>query len=697
MKNNEERMNSIMKKVELYKRKRGQIISTVTIGVCAAILAVVGVNIDSIKKPYVGNPQDVVITTPVATTEEGELVAFSSKDELINMFEERAKKYENELKYYSRAGGIVYDDIAVAEAAVETNGMASKSAQAETADSAGGDVSNYSETNVQTKGVDESDIIKTNGKKIFYMNSERKDVKIFEDKDNQISLVKTIQFSNNDENANYGDSMFLDDKYLIVISHGQKRINDETTETTEKNQDIMAKKMSYIPYRYKSFTQIFVYDVNTYELIRKVETEGNLVSSRKVGDNLYLVSNKYIYYYNFYRDDVIPLYKDTLAGDDYCEVAVSNIKGFKDFNKQDNCNYLVVTALNLLDVSSKPSIDVYLGAGSDIYCSTKNLYVTRTNYENRYSIYNALVDVLDADVDVDEISSSTSIHKFALGDGKTTYVATGKVNGTLLNQFSMDEYNNNFRITTTDEKGNNLYVLDEKLNQIGSLENLAKGERIYSTRFMGDKAYVVTYKTVDPLFVIDLKNPNTPKVLGELKIPGYSSYLHPLGENYLLGFGEDSVEKSYINWEGKQEVVAYANGLKMAIFDVSDYSNPKELYSVKIGARGSSSELLYNHKALLLDQAKKIFAFPVRITKDAGYYEDGTPMYGKEEFSGALVYNMDVETGFELRGKITHDEKNYYNIERIIYIGDRFYTVSNGMIKVTDMNTMKEISSLKFN
>lgn len=697
MKNNEERMNSIMKKVALYKKKRGQIISTVTIGVCAAILAVVGANVDNLKKPYVGNITDTVITTVSPTSKEDELISFASKDELINLFEERAKEYENQRKYYTRNDGIVYDDIAVAESASETNDMASKSVQAEQPAPSADESADYSKTNVQTKGVDESDIIKTDGKKIYYMNNQRKDVKIFEDKDNQISLVKTVTFSNDEENYSYGDSMFLDDKHLIVVAHGQRKINDETTQIQKNGLDIMEKKIAYTPYRYKSFTQIFVYDVNTYELIRKVETEGNLVSSRKVGDNLYLVSNKYVYYYNFYRDDVMPLYKDSLVSDDYSEVSVSNIKGFKDFNKQENCNYLVITALNLSNNNNKPNIDVYLGAGSEIYCSTKNLYVTRTNYENRYSIYNALVDVIKVEEDEDEISSSTSIHKFAIEDGKTTYVATGKVNGNLLNQFSMDEYNNNFRITTTDEKGNNLYVLDEKLNQIGSLENLAKGERIYSTRFMGDKAYVVTYKTVDPLFVIDLKNPSAPKVLGELKIPGYSSYLHPLGENYLLGFGEDSVEKSYINWEGKQEVVAYANGLKMAIFDVSDYSNPKELYSVKIGARGSSSELLYNHKALLLDEAKKIFAFPVRITKEAGYYEDGTPMYGDEEFRGALVYNMDVENGFELRGKITHDEKNYYSIERIIYIGDRFYTVSNGMIKATDMNTMKEVSNLKFN
>ena len=257
----------------------------------------------------------------------------------------------------------------------------------------------------------------------------------------------------------------------------------------------------------------------------------------------------------------------------------------------------------------------------------------------------------------------------------------------------MDEYDGNFRITTTTmDEGNNLFVLNKNMKEIGSVTNLASGEKIYATRFMGEKAYVVTYKTVDPLFVIDLSNPEKPTVLGELKIPGYSSYLHPLGENYLIGFGEDSVEKSYLNWKGEQEVVAYATGLKMAIFDVSDYNNPKELYFVKIGNRGSYSELLYNHKALLFDENEGIFAFAAYLTSDGGYYEDGTPMYGDKMFDGALVYNVSVEEGISLRGKIEHDE----SVERIVRIGDKLYTLSKEDIKVSDIKEIKELDTLKF-
>ena len=166
----------------------------------------------------------------------------------------------------------------------------------------------------------------------------------------------------------------------------------------------------------------------------------------------------------------------------------------------------------------------------------------------------------------------------------------------------------------------------------------------------------------------------------------------------MIGFGEDSVEKSYLNWEGEQQVTAYSTGLKMAIFDVSDYSNPKELHSIKIGGRGSYSELLYNHKALLFNEEKGIIAFPASITSEAGEYDNGVPMYGDTIFNGALVYDISVEEGISLRGKISHNTDNKYrnNIERILYIGDKLYTVSMDMIQSSDINTIEKIDDLKF-
>ena len=290
----------------------------------------------------------------------------------------------------------------------------------------------------------------------------------------------------------------------------------------------------------------------------------------------------------------------------------------------------------------------------------------------------------------------TYIYKFKLEDSKVTYTNTGSVPGEVLNQFSMDEKDGYFRIATTDSDSwnsetdiNNLYVLDEELKIIGKVEGLAKGERIYSVRFMGNRAYMVTFVETDPLFVIDLSKPEEPIVLGELKIPGYSKYLHPYDEKHIIGFGENTKANEYGG--------VVTDGMKMALFDVSNPTKPKELFSVDIGEKGTHSEILDNHKALLFSKEKNIISFPVYISEEAGMYKT------KLKFQGAIVYGLDLENGFILRGTIAHQEINdgYINydyskkIERIIYINDSLYTLSKGLIKSTNMNTMEEEDSLK--
>ena len=226
----------------------------------------------------------------------------------------------------------------------------------------------------------------------------------------------------------------------------------------------------------------------------------------------------------------------------------------------------------------------------------------------------------------------------------------------------------------TDDTTNSLYVLDENLKLVGKLEGLAKGEKIYSVRYIGTKAYIVTFEQLDPLFVIDLSDVKEPKVLGELKIPGYSTYLHPYDENHLIGFGYDTVQTT---------TGVATNGLKMSMFDISDFSNPKELFTVKVADKYASSELTYNHKALLYSKEKNLIAFPV------------SSYYNKKEFK-AMIFNIDLQNGFTLKGEIKHDTKDYNNtIKRIVFANDVFYTLSDGTIKATNMenlNLLKEIN-----
>ena len=279
-------------------------------------------------------------------------------------------------------------------------------------------------------------------------------------------------------------------------------------------------------------------------------------------------------------------------------------------------------------------------------------------------------------------------------NGKINFKAEANIEGAINNQFSMDEKDDYFRIATTigktynmdDSTSNSLYILDDKLQEVGRLDGIAKGEKIYSVRYVGNRAYVVTFKEIDPLFVIDLSDVRNPKILGELKIPGYSTYLHPYDETHLIGFGYDT-KPNY------SDTGVVNDGLKMSMFDISDFNNPKEMFTVKIGKQGTQSPLANNHKALLFSKEKNLIAFPISI------YENG-----KREYK-AQIYDIDLNKGFTLKGEINHnvndvtDTIKYYsnyklNIERIIYSNDVFYTLSKGLIKASDMNSLKEITKI---
>lgn len=344
------------------------------------------------------------------------------------------------------------------------------------------------------------------------------------------------------------------------------------------------------------------------------------------------------------------------------------------------------------------------------------------------------------------------IHKVALSNGKIEYKAKGEVPGHPLNQFSMDEHNGFFRIATTtsgffggpvimtaelrttsggfasggqatgavessvppsepkasvnetekpepvpspvvnvptaprSNTANHLYVLDENMNTVGKLEDLAPGERIFSARFLGDRAYLVTFVQIDPLFVIDLRNPASPRVLGELKIPGVSDYLHAYDENHIIGVGRAATGR-----EGR----TLFNGVKIAIFDVTDVSNPKESSAIEIGARGTRTDVTYDHKAFLFSKEKNLLVIPVTV------YEKGSnEFYGDYGYNGAHVFKI-TDSEITLRGYVTHDQRNdTYDygqnyVTRSLYIGDYLYTISNGMIKANKIDTLEEAGSVK--
>lgn len=532
----------------------------------------------------------------------------------------------------------------------------------------------YSKTNTQVQGVDEADIVKTDGTHIYYLANEKLTI-INTENASQMKEMSTIEF---DETFT-PEELFLNNDKIIVI--GTRFEYDEREKRIGIDDDYL-----YPNYMDKTYTSAKIYNVKDKTnptLERTVEVEGSYLTARMIDSNVYIASNKYMYYAyicNTYKstelneDDFKPHYLDTATSNETKSINFDCIYYIPEF---EDTNYLNIVAFNITN-NQEANVESYLGAGEEIYASKENLYVTKTKYD--YERKN-------------KTSITTEIYKFNLNNANCTFAKAGDVPGSVLNQFSMDECNGYFRIATTDSTSwnsesntNNLYVLNENLETIGKIEGLAKGERIYSVRFMGNRAYMVTFVETDPLFVIDLSNPTTPTVLGELKIPGYSKYLHPYDETHLIGIGEDT---EVVNYGYGDRVVT--NGMKMAMFDVTDPNNPQELYNVKIGEKGTYSELLYNHKALLFSKEKNIIAFPISIT-DNDY---------KVTFQGAIVYGVSLEKGFELKTKISNsatDYDRYYSrnrVERIIYIKDTLFTLSNGLIKAVDLNTFETKGSIE--
>lgn len=581
------------------------------------------------------------------------LPSFGTKDELNKYISKMQDEYA-EYGYGTLAGGVM-EDLSSVEAARSASPSASPEAEAS-------NTADFSEVNIQVKGVDEADIIRTDGKYIYALTS------------NLLVITEVYPASEMKVKSRYAftqstpSEMYVDGNLLTVISSAY----------------INSSAVTYI-------TVLDVSDKEKPVVVKETGINGFYLTSRKIGDNVYLITNTYINPYMRKSDIIKPAY---YSKDKEKEIPVPDIYAFPG-NK--NYGYLTVAGISLKRLNDEPDISMYIGAGTTVYVSQKYMYITEPSYNFDYNETVAAFPWIKQQLKRNE--NSTIIHKFSLYDGRSSYIGSGAVPGYVLNQFSMDEYNSNFRIATNAYNGNNVYILNSQLKIKNSIEDIAPGERIYSTRFMGNRGYMVTFKNTDPLFVIDL-NPENPQILGALKIPGYSDYLHPYDENTIIGIGKDTVESKGI---------AYYQGIKMAIFDITDVTDPIQKHVEIIGSRGTESELLTNHKALLFDKEKNLLAFPVTVYEGG----DGVTEYGSFKFQGAYVYDISLEKGFVKRGEITHltneelkKSGNWYNnyyessptIRRIIYIGDSLYTLSDRTLKANDIKTVKyqnEVSLIK--
>lgn len=534
--------------------------------------------------------------------------------------------------------------------------------------------SDYSNTNLQVQGVDEDDTVKTDGQYIFCANQ------------NKVNIVEALP-ANNMKSIN---SITVDDKYhnvrgiyiskdyMIVISGFQEVLAFKgAINSSNKQVDVNINN--------NSETKITIYDIkNITEIkkVREVSFGGNYITSRMIDSKLYLITNKYISYdyeNNKVTGSDLPYYKDSLKNNANVTIDLNNTPYLPD---SPASSFICIGTLDISSLNKDIAFSAFLGSSNCIYASKNNLYIASNGYND---------SILTKK---NSFTANTKIYKFSFNNDNIKYVGKAGISGTVLNQFSMDESNDYLRVTSTESsftsngisQTNNIFVFDKDMKQVGMLNNIEQGERIYATRFMGDKAYVVTYKNTDPLLVIDLNNPASPKVLGELKIPGYSTYLQTYDDNHLIGIGMNTTENNNI---------AKTDGVKLSLYDISNLSAPKEVSTVKIDADSSTSEALYNHKAFLFSKDKNLIAFPVSESSK-----------NNSSFVGAYVYNISLSNGITYKGKITHSNDNTEDgnsansydaqINRIIYIDDNLYTVSQSEIKSNKISDLSELSTVKF-
>lgn len=698
------------------------------------------------KKPVAPDITPVVEKTEAATTTETSVSTGTSKLKKFNNYDELAEflaANNNPTADLTRVSAKFLQSEMMAESATVSDSGSQSSNSSQPNNSL-----DYSTTNNQVAGVDEADIIKTDGHYIYALVRNELSV-INASPAAEAKVVSKIVFKSRPQD------IFISGDFLAVFGGDNQ---------------IYAQGMYQSFRRQNAYTFFKVFDISdpaNPKQVRDLDFEGSYRDARLIGDYVYFITDTYNSY--IAGEPLLPRVLDSgQALSPTCEA------GGKCFAPAvyyfdiayDSYNFTNITAINIKNSAEAIGGQAYLlNSGQNLYVSQDNIYITYTQYLNEYdleqdvkreliypllsaevqdkiskieatpsfilnnqekktkaaqyldryfnSLSSAAQTALSAEVDTklaEKISAKakdmekTIIHKIGISGGKIEYRALGEVSGQVLNQFSMDENNNYFRIATTrsryssqlgdssTDSYSSIYVLDSNLQTVGKLENLATTEKIYAARFIGSRVYLVTFKQIDPLFVISLDDPTKPTVLGAIKIPGFSNYLHPadLNGTKLIGLGRETEETTGGNVTVK--------GLKLSLFDFSDPAKPKELDSYILGGGGSDSIALYDHKAFLYSAAKNLLVIPAAL-RDSN---------NRLNFAGALVFTL-KDDAFTLLGKIDHSAGGHYNTadywdgysyydntaKRSLYINDALFTFSNKFLKINSLTDLTELKSLE--
>lgn len=497
----------------------------------------------------------------------------------------------------------------------------------------------------QLGNTSDADIIKSNGEYIFYINNDAVEI-ISAENAEKMEISSEITF----EKGFTPCKLLLKDKKLMVMGN---YADEEETDIHNK------------------FSKVYIYDITDTKnpaLERQLYTDGEYFNAR--------LNDKYLYF--LATVDAASLYDgktyypvsyyDSCVEDKRNEEEFSNIKYFPDMTSK---NYTTVISVDIEDKEKAADIKTFLGSGEDIYISQDSIYfLCRKAVEDIYS----------------ENKLETNIYKFSLENGRINYTKRANVNGALYNKYSMQENNGYFSLATSrtnnNTVSNNVYVFDSKLEKCGLIENVALGTKINSARFIGDKVYMLTFNTSDPVYVVDLKDPTKLQNLGQINLPSYSNFLKYYDENHILAFGKEVTEI-----EGK----AYYKGLKLSMLDVTDFRNPKTIFTQSIGNKGTDSIALKDPKAFMIDSTDGKIIFPINLytLKENANELD----YGEFAFEGLKAYSFNSDEGFKELCNISHLAGSEYDekaeIKRCLYMNDAIYALSEEKITASSLGGEK--------
>ncbi|HJD14301.1 MAG TPA: beta-propeller domain-containing protein [Candidatus Ruminococcus avistercoris] len=546
-------------------------------------------------------------------------------------YDEICKKLQNSLSN-ARSENLLESETAMGDMAAAEEAAASEAADSGSTVSYAGD---YSQTNVQTEGVDEGDVVKTDGR-YLYIIREGREVQIVSIQAGKMAEVAVIRPTLEQSENSILDMYLTGDTLQIICQRYDADMQEDGEDAYYMN--------------YRGITSVCTYDLTDRANpvhVGTTEQEGTYYTSRKSGEYLYLFTSVYP------QESLIRQYAD--QGKEYGLIplvngeamAASDIYIPRDDDKSGT-EYMLITSVNENKPDQIADQKAILESASRFYVSTENIYLERENWEAG--------------------STQTAIARFSFSQGKIKGESAGVVNGAVTDDFATNEYDGFLRVLTTQwndsgSQTNNVYVLDQNMEIVGKIDNLAEDESIYSARFMGNTGYFVTYRQVDPLFSVDFSDPTHPKILGELKVSGFSEYLHFYGENRLLGIG----------WETDPETGA-TKGLKLSMFDVSDPADVKEVDKLVIkNIDYFPGE--YNYKALTVSPEKNVIGLAASSYESSGTV-NSYMVFSYDEKEGFLT---DLTYGLQEGGDVSAEEV------RGVYADDTFYVADGNNVTAFNM------------